>query len=70
MTATKVIRHRALLDPDPGVILAAGDRISVLTRAARPSPSGQPRSEPHGRQDGNARMAPPSRDGDDGRPGD
>jgi chloride channel protein, CIC family len=30
-----VLRHRALQDPDPGVILAAGDRISVLARSPR-----------------------------------
>jgi hypothetical protein len=34
-----VLRHRMLQDPEPGVILAAGDRISLLGRTApRPHP--------------------------------
>jgi chloride channel protein, CIC family len=31
-----VLRHRSLKDPDPGLTLAAGDRVSLLTPAAQP----------------------------------
>jgi chloride channel protein, CIC family len=44
-----VLRHRTLQHPDPGLILAAGDRISVLARAASPSPSRPAHHEPHSR---------------------
>jgi hypothetical protein len=57
-----LLRHRTLRAPDPGLILAAGDRISVLARTTRPSP---PPPHHDGRLDSNARMAPPSRNGDD-----
>lgn len=64
-----VLRHRRLQDARPGVILAAGDRISVLARTARPSPSRLRHEEPHDAQDSSARKAPPSRNGDTGWPG-
>jgi chloride channel protein, CIC family len=65
-----LLRHRKLQDAGPGVILAAGDRISVLARTARSSPSRQRHDEPPNRQDISTRMAPPSVNGDTGRPGD
>jgi CIC family chloride channel protein len=64
-----VLRQRKLQDPHPGVILAAGDRISVLSRAARPAPSRQPRNEPHNSKDSTAPVAPPSRHDGKGGPG-
>jgi chloride channel protein, CIC family len=63
-----VLRHRALRDPRPGVILAAGDRIIVLARTARPSPSRPRHDRPHDRQDASGRMTPTSL-GDSGSPG-
>jgi TrkA-C domain len=65
-----VLRHRTLHDPRPGVILAAGDRIIVLARTARPSPSRLHYDEPHNRQDSSTRMTPTSLAGDSGSPGD
>jgi chloride channel protein, CIC family len=65
-----VLRHRTLHDPRPGVILAAGDRIIVLARTARPSPSRLHYDEPHNRQDSSTRMTPTSPAGDSGSPGD
>ena len=65
-----LLRHRKLQDARPGVILAAGDRISVLARTARPSPSRQRHDVAYGRQDSSARVTPPSLNGDTGRPGD
>jgi hypothetical protein len=64
-----LLRHRKLQDARPGVILAAGDRISVLARTARPSSSRPGDEEPRGRQHSRARMAPPSPGGDTGQPG-
>jgi CIC family chloride channel protein len=65
-----LLRHRKLQDARPGVILAAGDRISVLAWTARPSPSRQRHDEPRNRQDSSARLASPSFSGDTGLPGD
>jgi chloride channel protein, CIC family len=61
-----LLRHRKLHDARPGVILAAGDRISVLARTARPSPSRLHHDGPHDRQHTSARIPPPSLNGDAG----
>jgi chloride channel protein, CIC family len=61
-----VLRHRALQDPDPGLTLAAGDRISLLAQTARPPSSQQARNEPQS----NARTETPASNGDNGRAGD
>ena len=63
-----VLRHRRLRDPRPGVILAAGDRISVLAQTARPSPSRPGHHGPHTGKTASARVAPPSPGGDTGSP--
>jgi chloride channel protein, CIC family len=52
-----VLRHRALHDPDPALILAAGDRISMLAPTARPSSSQQTHKEPRDTQDSRDRAA-------------
>jgi chloride channel protein, CIC family len=62
-----VLRHSALQDPDPGLTLTAGDRISVLAQTAHPSSFRQTPSELCGTRDTSALMAPRSDDGDDGR---
>jgi chloride channel protein, CIC family len=43
-----ILRHRSLQEPDPGLTLAAGDRIGLLTPAAQqpPMPPGQTASTP------------------------
>jgi chloride channel protein, CIC family len=41
-----VLDNGTLHDPDPGIILAPGDRISVLAPAARDPEPSRPRSEP------------------------
>jgi chloride channel protein, CIC family len=61
-----VLRHRKLQDPDPGVVLTAGDRISVLARAANPTQSRQTGNEPPNSHDSTARITPLSRNGDGG----
>jgi chloride channel protein, CIC family len=52
-----VLRHRALQDPDPGLILAAGDRISMLAQTARLSSSLQRHKEPRDTHDSHDRTA-------------
>jgi chloride channel protein, CIC family len=52
-----VLRHRALHDPDPALILAAGDRISMLAPTARTSSSQQTHKEPRDTQDSRDRAA-------------
>jgi CIC family chloride channel protein len=53
-----VLRHRSVQEPDPGLTLVPGDRISLLTPRTASTASGQPHGEPAGQPHSHHRQAP------------
>jgi chloride channel protein, CIC family len=57
-----VLRRRSLQEPEPGMTLAAGDRVSLLAPAPAPPASGQPSGGAGDQHDGRAGAAPQAED--------
>jgi CIC family chloride channel protein len=55
-----VLDNRTLRDPDPGITLAPGDRVSLLARTQQNPEPGPPRGEPGSQPGDQAADAPPA----------
>jgi CIC family chloride channel protein len=53
-----VLDNRTLRDPDPGIILVAGDRVNLLAREPRTPQPAHPHAQPGSQPDGHPQIRP------------